>query len=80
VATGFFADKKPDLARDQMDDPRDIIEETLRAFDRGKRVLIPGKLSVRVTALAPRLFPRTMMAQLGERVVQSLNRASGSHH
>ena len=73
IATGFFADKKPDLTRNQMDDPKTIVEETLRAFDRGKRVLVPGKLSVRMKALTPRLFPRTLMAQFGESVVRRLN-------
>lgn len=73
IATGFFADKKPDLTRNQMDDPKAIVEETLRAFDRGKRVLVPGKLSVRMKALTPRLFPRTLMAQFGESVVRKLN-------
>ena len=73
IATGFFADKKPDLTRNQMDHPKAIVEETFRAFDRGKRVLIPGKLSVRLKALTPRLFPRTLMAQFGESVVRRLN-------
>jgi len=73
VATGFFADKKPDLTQNQMDDPKAIVEEILRAFDRGKRVLVPGKLSVRMTALLPRLFPRALVAQFGESVVRKLN-------
>ncbi len=73
VATGFFADKKPDLSRNQMDDPKEIVEETLLAFDRGKRVLVPGKLSVRLMALTPRLFPRALMVQFGENVVRKLN-------
>ena len=76
VATGFFADKKPDLTRDQMDDPKVIVKETLRAFDRGKRVVVPGKLSVRLTALSSRLFPRTLVAQFGESVARKLNHAS----
>ena len=73
VATGFFADKKPDLARNQMDVPTAIVEEVLRAFDRGKRVLVPGKLSVRLGAFITRLFPRALMAQVGESVVRKLN-------
>lgn len=73
IATGFFADKKPDLTRNQMDDPKGIVEETLRAFDRGKRVLVPGKLSVRLGAFSQRLFPRAIMAQIGESVVRKLN-------
>jgi len=73
VATGFFADMKPDLTRNQMDEPKAIVEEVLRAFDRGKRVLVPGKLSVRLKTLLPRLFPRALMAQFGESVVRKLN-------
>jgi uncharacterized protein len=73
VATGFFADKKPDLKRNEMDNPKAIVEEVLRAFDRGKRVLVPGKLSVRMKALTPRLFPRALVAQFGESVVRKLN-------
>ena len=75
VATGFFADKKPDLARNQMDDPQAIVAEVLRAFDRGKRVVVPGKLSVRLMAFTSRLFPRSLMAQFGESVVRKLNHA-----
>ena len=75
VATGFFADKNPELTRNQMDDPQAIVAESLRAFDRGKRVVVPGKLSVRLTALASRLFPRALVAQLGENVARKLNHA-----
>ena len=75
VATGFFADKKPDLARNQMDNPKAIVAQTLRAFDRGKRVVVPGKLSVRLTALSSRLFPRAVVAQFGESVARKLNHA-----
>lgn len=75
IATAFFADKKPDLALNQMDHPKAIVEETLRAFDRGKRVLVPGKLSVRLGAFSQRLFPRAIMAQIGESIVRKLNHA-----
>ncbi len=73
MATGFFADKKPDLKRNQMDDPTGVVAEALRAFDRGKRVLVPGRLSVRLTALAPRFLPRNLIVQISERVSRRLN-------
>ena len=75
VATGFFADKKPDLAPNQMDDPKTIVAEALRAFDRGKRVVVPGKLSVRLAAFSSRVFPRALVAQFGESVARKLNHA-----
>jgi len=70
---GVFQDKKPELTRNQMDDPKVIVQQTLRAFDRGKRVFVPGKLSVRLTAFSARLFPRALVAQFGERVALKLN-------
>lgn len=73
IATGFFADKNPDIRRNQMDDPKAIVTEVLRAFDRGQRVLVPGKFSVWMGSLLPRLFPRTLVAQFGESVVRKLN-------
>ena len=75
TATAFFADKNPELSRNQMDDPNAIVAESLHAFDRGKRVVIPGKLSVRLTAFASRLFPRALVAQFGENVARKLNHA-----
>ena len=75
VATGFFADKKPDITQNEMDHPQQIVEEVLRAFDRGKRVVVPGKLSIRLMAFTARLFPRALMAQFGESVVRKLNHA-----
>jgi uncharacterized protein len=73
VATAFYADKKPDIGRNQMDDPKSIVREVLRAFDRGKRVLIPGKFSVRMNAFAVRLFPRTLIARIAEGTTRKLN-------
>jgi uncharacterized protein len=58
VTTAFYADKKPAIGRNQMDDPESIVREVLRAFDKGKRVVIPGKLSIRMNAFAVRLLPR----------------------
>jgi hypothetical protein len=37
---------KPVMRRGKTDDPRLIVREAPRAFDKGKRVRIPGKLSV----------------------------------
>jgi len=45
-----------------MDNPKVIVEEALRSFDRRERVLVPGKFSVRITAFAVRLLPRALVA------------------
>jgi uncharacterized protein len=73
VATSFYADKNPAIGRSQMDDPQSIVSEVLRAFDKGKRVIIPGKFSIRMNAFAVRLFPRKLIAQIAEGTVHKLN-------
>jgi short-subunit dehydrogenase len=73
VATAFFADKKPTIGRNQMDDPKSIVREVLRAFDAGKRIVIPGKFSIRLNAFAVRLLPRTLIARIAEGTTRKLN-------
>jgi short-subunit dehydrogenase len=63
----------PAIARSQMDNPNSIVREVLRAFDKGERTLIPGKLSIRLNAFAVRLFPRKLIAQIAEGTVHKLN-------
>jgi len=73
VATAFFADKRPSIAQSKMDDPKQIVRESLRAFDLGKRVVIPGKWMVRMTAFGVRFLPRTMVARVAEKTAYQLN-------
>jgi uncharacterized protein len=73
VATAFYADMNPAIGRNQMDQPKAIVQEVLRAFDNGKRVIIPGKFSIRLNAFAVRLFPRKLIAQIAEGTVNKLN-------
>jgi hypothetical protein len=49
------------------------MREVLQAFDKGKRLIIPGKFSIRVNAFAVRLFPRKLIAQIAEGTVHKLN-------
>lgn len=55
VATQFFADMKPSLEAKQMDQPRPVVTEILRAFENGKRVVYPGKITVRLSTWGARL-------------------------
>jgi uncharacterized protein len=73
VATAFYADKKPAIGRNQMDDPKSIVREVLRAFDKEKRVVIPGKFSIRMNAFAVRLLPRKLVARIAEGTTRKLN-------
>jgi short-subunit dehydrogenase len=73
VATQFFANMNPKLQPKEMDQPAPIVNEILRAFDKGKRVVIPGKLLVRLGTLGARLLPRNVILRLAAGTVQQLN-------
>jgi hypothetical protein len=53
--------------------PAPIVNEILRAFDKGKMVVIPGKLLVRLGTLGARLLPRNVILRLAAGTVQQLN-------
>jgi short-subunit dehydrogenase len=73
VATQFFSNMNPKLQPKEMDQPAPIVIEILRAFDKGKRVVIPGKLLVRLGTLGARLLPRNVILRLAAGTVQQLN-------
>lgn len=74
VATQFFAYMNPKQQASQMDQPGVIVRQILRAFSKRKRVVVPGKLSVRLGTLGARLLPRNMILRLAAGTVQQLNR------
>lgn len=73
VATQFFADMKPSLEAKQMDQPRPVVTEILRAFENGKRVVYPGKITVRLSTWGARLMPRNLILRLAAGTVKRLN-------
>jgi short-subunit dehydrogenase len=73
VATQFFANMNPKMQAKQMDQPATIVREILRAFEKGKKVVIPGKLLVRLGTLGARLLPRNTILRLAAGTVQQLN-------
>jgi uncharacterized protein len=54
VATEFFAKMNPKLQANQMDQPGSVVSEILRVFERGKRVVYPGKLANRLSTWGAR--------------------------
>ncbi len=74
VATQFFANMNPKLQAKQMDQPPAIVSEILRAFAKGKKVVIPGKLVVRLGTLGARLMPRNTILRVAAGTVRQLNR------
>lgn len=73
VATKFFANMNPKLQAKQMDQAPAVVQEILRAFVKGKRVVIPGKFIVRLGTLGARLMPRNMILRLAAGTVRQLN-------
>jgi short-subunit dehydrogenase len=73
VATRFFAGMNPKLQAKQMDQPAVIVRQILHAFAKGKRVVVPGKFSVRLATLGARLLPRNLILRLAAGTVQQLN-------
>jgi short-subunit dehydrogenase len=51
----------PKLQARQMDRPETVVSDTLRAFEKGKRVAYPGKLLGRLSTWGARLMPRNMI-------------------
>lgn len=73
VATQFFANKNPKLQARQMDQPGPVVSEILRGFERGKKVVYPGKLAVRFSTLGARIMPRNIILRLAVGVTRKLN-------
>jgi uncharacterized protein len=73
VATQFYADMKPSLEAKQMDQPRPVVAEILRAFEHRKRVVYPGKIAVRLSTWGARLMPRNLILRLAAGTVKQLN-------
>lgn len=73
VATQFFADMKPRLGANEMDQPRPIVTEIFRAFERRKRVVYPGKVTGRLSTWGARLMPRNLIVRLAAGTARKLN-------
>ena len=73
VATQFFANMNPRLTAGQMDQPGPVVGEILRAFERGKRVVYPGKFAVRFSTWGARFMPRNMIVRITAAAIQVLN-------
>jgi short-subunit dehydrogenase len=73
VATEFFADMHPSLEAKQMDQPGPVVREILEGFERGQRVVYPGKLSNRLGTWGARFMPRNMILRAAEGTTTKLN-------
>ena len=73
VATDFYADMRPRLQAGQMDQPRAVVAEILRAFEDGKRVVYPGKLTNRLGTWGARFMTRNRILRVAARTTETLN-------
>jgi short-subunit dehydrogenase len=64
TATSFFDGTATALSATDMDSSEMVVREILRAFDRGKAVAYPGRLSVRAATWLPRLLPRSLIVRI----------------
>ena len=56
-----------------MDQPRPVVTQGLRAFEHGKRVVYPGKITVRLSTWGARLMSRNLILRLAAGTVKKLN-------
>ena len=73
VATRFFAAMNPKLKAAQMDQPGTVVRHTLEAFQKGKKVVYPGKLQHRLGTWGARFLPRNLMVRLAANTISDLN-------
>lgn len=64
TATSFFEGTKTGMKDKDFDTAESVVERTLSAFDKGKSVTYPGRLSVRIATLMPRFFSRNTVVRL----------------
>ena len=63
TATSFFAGTTTKLSSKDMDSSESVVQKSLAAFDQGKAVAYPTRLSVRVGTLLPRFLPRALVTK-----------------
>ncbi len=61
TATSFFEGTETNMKAKDFDSSESVVERTLKAFDQGKSVVYPTRLSVRIGMLLPRLLPRSLV-------------------
>jgi short-subunit dehydrogenase len=64
TATNFFEGTATRMSPRDMDSSESVVRRTLKAFDQKRAVAYPGRISVRIASLLPRLFPRALIARI----------------
>jgi short-subunit dehydrogenase len=64
TATGFFDGTTTKLSSKDFDTSESVVQKSLAAFDQGKSVAYPTRLSVRIGTLLPRFLPRALVTRI----------------
>jgi uncharacterized protein len=64
TATSFFEGTPTHMSPKDMDSPESVVRRTLEAFDQGRAVAYPGRMTVRISSWLPRLLPRALVVRL----------------
>jgi short-subunit dehydrogenase len=64
TATSFFEGTSTALSEKDLDGSEVVVRKILKAFDQGKPIAYPGRMSVRAATLFPRLLPRSLITRL----------------
>jgi short-subunit dehydrogenase len=64
TATNFFAGTTTNMSVKNMDSSESVVQKTLDAFDQGKHVAHPTRISVRLGTLLPRFLPRSLVTKI----------------
>src|SRR5882757_8473662 len=72
TATSFFAGTVTAMTAKDMDSSEMAVREILRAFDRGKAVAYPRRLSVRAATWLPRFLPRTLIVRIAAMATEKM--------
>jgi short-subunit dehydrogenase len=64
TATNFFSGTTTNLSAKDMDSSESVVQKTISAFDQGKTVVYPTRISVRLGMLLPRFLPRSLVTKI----------------
>jgi hypothetical protein len=64
TATSFFDGTSTRISPKNMDSSELVVRQTLKAFNQGRAVAYPGRISVRLASLLPRLLPRALVVRI----------------
>jgi short-subunit dehydrogenase len=73
IATHFFAKMNLQMQAKQMDQPGPVVNDILRGFERGKKVVYPGRIANRLSTWGARFLSRNMILRLAVGTTRKLN-------